>query len=233
MIPFKNAGRSVGFWYLLLILLGPLRLLYIPNTLFVYGDASRTVRNILAHETLFRFGMVSDLICAVLLVVVTLAFYSLFEGVSRFLGAWVVILGGIMPAVLAFADVGTDNSALYIAHGPAFLSVFDKSQRDALAMLILHARDRETTAAELLWGLWLIPLGLLVWRSRLLPRFVAVWLFLNAAAYVAVSFSGLLLPDLEGSIFSVTTPARLGELVITLWLLVRGAKPLAARTAVA
>ena len=225
MIPFKNAGRSIGFWYLLLILLGPLRLLYIPKTLFVSGDATSTISNILAHETLFRFGMVSDLICAVLLVVVTLAFYRLFENVSQHLGAWVVILGGVMPAVLAFADVGTDNSALYIAHGPAFLSVFDKPQRDALAMLILHARDRETTAAELLWGLWLI-------RSRFLPRFTAVWLFFNAAAYVAVSFIGLLLPDIEGSVFSLTTPARLGELVITLWLLVQGAEPTKGRTAV-
>jgi hypothetical protein len=233
VIPFGNAGRSTGFWYLVLILLGPLRLLYIPKTLFVSGDATRTISNVLAHETLFRFGMVSDLACAVLLVVVTLAFYHLFEGVSRYLGAWVVILGGVMPAILAFADVGTDNSALYIAHGPSFLSVFDKPQRDALAMLILHARDRETTAAEMLWGLWLIPLGLLVWRSRLLPRFVAVWLFLNAAAYVAVSLTGLLLPDLEGSVFSLTTPARLGELVITLWLLLRGAEPVKAKLAVA
>jgi hypothetical protein len=233
VIPFRNPGRSTGFWYLVLILLGPLRLLYIPKTLFVSNDATGTISNILSHETLFRFGMVSDLICAVLLVVVTLAFYRLFQDVSRYLGAWVVILGGVMPAILAFAGVGTDNSTLYIAHGPSFLSVFDKPQRDALAMLMLHARDRETTAAELLWGLWLIPLALLVWRSRLLPRFIAVWLFLNAAAYVAVSLTGLLLPDLEGSVFSLTTPARLGELVLTLWLLVRGADPARARPAAA
>lgn len=231
MIPFRNPGRSAGFWYLVLILLGPLRLLYIPSMLFVSGDATRTIGNILAHETLFRWGMVSDLACAVLLVVVTLAFYRLFESVSRYLAAWVVILGGVMPAILAFADVGTDNTALYIAHGPSSLSVFDKPQRDALAMLVLHARDRETTAAEMLWGLWLIPLGLMVWRSHFLPRFIAVWLLLNAAAYVAVSLTGLLRPDLEGSVFSLTTAARLGELVITLWLLVRGADPARARRA--
>ena len=224
MIPFRDPGRSTGFWYLVLIVLGPLRLLYIPKTLFVPGNAAATISNILANETLFRCGMVTDLICAVLLIVVTLAFYRLLGGADRYLATWLVILGGVMPAVLSFIGVGTDNSALYIAHGPHSVSAFDKAQRDALAMLVLHARDRVTTAAELLWGLWLIPLGLLVWQTRALPRFIAVWLGLNAAAYVAVSVTGLLWPELEGSVFAFTTPLRLGELVMTLWLLIRGAR---------
>jgi hypothetical protein len=46
--------RVAGFWYLLLILLGPLRLIYIPSKLFVAGNATATVSNIASHELLFH-----------------------------------------------------------------------------------------------------------------------------------------------------------------------------------
>src|SRR2546430_16668095 len=53
----RNPGRVAGLWYLLLVLGGPLRLIYIPNKLFVQGDAAATAANIAAHPWLFRFGM--------------------------------------------------------------------------------------------------------------------------------------------------------------------------------
>src|SRR6059036_1961845 len=95
----RNPGRVVGYWYLLLVLLGPLRLIYIPNKLFVQGDAAATASNIAAHEWLFRFGMAADLVGAVVLVLMTLAFYRLFKGVDQRLAVQVVILGGVMPAL--------------------------------------------------------------------------------------------------------------------------------------
>ena len=221
----RNPGRVAGAWYLALILLGPLRLIYIPSKLFVHGDAAATVSNILSHELLFRAGMVSDLACAVILVFLTLAFHRLFRDTGRYPALLVVILGGVMPATISFISVGTDGAALSIAHGASFLAVFDKGQRDALAMLFLHLRDQETTAAELLWGLWLLPLAWVAWRSRLAPRLIALWLAVNGVAYIAVSVTGLLLPQYQDAVFAISTPARLGELAIMLWLLVMGANP--------
>ena len=60
-----NPGRVAGFWYLLLIVIGPLRLIYIPGQLFVAGHASATVNGVAAHQWLFRFGIVGDLVCGV------------------------------------------------------------------------------------------------------------------------------------------------------------------------
>ena len=93
----KNA-RVAGLWYLLLVLLGPVRLMYIPSKLFVHGDATATASNIAAHEWLFRLGIVSDLICGVILIFLTLAFYRLFKEVDQNLAVLVVILGGVMPS---------------------------------------------------------------------------------------------------------------------------------------
>jgi hypothetical protein len=149
----RNPGRVAGFWYLLLCVLGPIRLMYIPSKLFVDGNTAATVNNIAAHELLFRLGIVADLTCGVILIFLVLAFYRLFKGVDQKLAVLVVIFGGVMPALINFVSVVSDAGALMVVRGTDFLSVFDKPQRDALAMLFLNLREHQNTAAEILWGL--------------------------------------------------------------------------------
>jgi hypothetical protein len=220
-----NPGRVAGLWYLLLCVIGPLRLIYIPSKLFVRGNATATVNNIAAHEWLFRFGMVGDLVGAVILIFLVLAFYRLFREVDQYLAVLVMILGGVMPALIYFVNVVSDAGALMIVRGPDFLSVFDKPQRDALVMLLLRLHDQQITAAEILWGLWLLPLAILVYRSRFLPRFLGVWLVINGFAYVIMSFTGVLLPQYQNKVFIISQPALFGELALMLWLVIKGAKP--------
>jgi len=86
----------------------------------------------------------------------------------------VVIFGGIMPALLNLVGVVGDIAALAIARGIDFLSVFSKPQLDALALLLLNLRDHQNTAAEILWGVWLFPLDILIYKSRFMPRFLGV-----------------------------------------------------------
>jgi hypothetical protein len=221
----RNPGRVAGFWYLLLVLGGPLRLIYIPNKLFVHGNATATTSNIAAHEWLFRFGIVSDLFGAVILIFLTLAFYRLFKGVDHNLAVLVVIFGGVMPALINFVGVVYDAAALMLVRGADFLSVFDKPQRDALAMLFLRLRDHQNTAAEILWGLWLLPLAILTYRSRFLPRFLGVWLTINGFAYVLLSLTGELLPQYHNKVFLLSQPALFAEVAFMLWLVIKGAKP--------
>jgi hypothetical protein len=219
-----NPGRVAGLWYLLLCIAGPLRLVYIPTKLFVHGDAAATVNNIATHEWLFRFGIVGDLFGAVVLIFLVLAFYRLFKNVDQYLAMLVVIVGGVMPALLYFVNVVSDSGALMIARGADFLSVFDKPQRDALVMLLLRLHDAQNTAAEMLWGLWLIPLAILVYRSRFLPRFLGVWLVANGIAYVVLCLTGELFPQYYNRAFVMSQPALFGEIALMLWLVIKGSK---------
>jgi hypothetical protein len=225
MTSTRNPGRVAGSLYLLLAVLAPLRLVYIPSALFVRGNATATAGNIAAHEGLFRLGIVSDLLCGVVLILLVLALYRLLAGVDRNLAVLMVVLGGVLPATIDFLNVLNDAAALELVRGADFLSVFDKPQRDALAMLFLRMQHQEVVAAEILWGLWLFPLAILVYRSRFLPRFLGVWLVVNGFAYLAISFTGLLLPRYEDGISGVVFPALLGEIALTLWLVIKGAKP--------
>ena len=117
-----------------------------------------------------------------------------------------------------------DAAALVLVRGADFLAVFDKPQRDALAMLFLRMHHQEIVAAEILWGLWLFPLAILAYRSGFLPRFLGVWLFVNGIAYLIMSFTGMLVPQYEDMVSSFAFPAQLGEVVFMLWLVIRGAR---------
>ena len=220
-----NPGRVAGFLYLLLVVFAPLRLIYIPSKLFVHGNATATANNIAAHELLFRLGIVSDLFCGTILIFLVLALYRLLRGVDHNLAVLMVIVGGVLPATIDFLNVLNDAAALVLVRGADFLSVFDKPRRDALAMLFLRLHHQEIVAAEILWGLWLFPLAILVYKSRFLPRFLGVWLIINGFAYLTISFTGLLLPQYEEMVSNIAFPALLGEMAIMLWLVIKGARP--------
>jgi hypothetical protein len=161
----------------------------------------------------------------VILIFLVLALYRLFKGVDQNLAVLVVIFGGVMPALINFVGVVSDAAALMIVRGADFLLVFDKPQRNALVMLFLSLRDHQNTAAEILWGVWLFPLAVLVYRSRFLPRFLSVWLAIDGIAYVTMSFTGVLAPQYQDKVFTISQPALFAELAIMLWLVIKGARP--------
>ncbi len=217
-------ARQAGLLYLPTVILAPFTLIYIPGALFVRGDATATANKIAAHETLFRVGIVTDLFSAVLWILIILALYRLLKEVDQTCAVVMATLGGVMVTLINFLITLNNLAALILVRGADFLSVFEKPQRDALAMLFLRIHAQGILAAELFWGLWLFPLAILVYRSRFLPRFLGVWLVLNGLAYLAMSFTGLLLPQYAEMVGKLTVPALFGELALMLWLVIRGAE---------
>jgi hypothetical protein len=223
MTSLSRNARVAGFLYFTLMT-APLRLIYIPAKLFVAGNSSATANNIAAHETLFRLGILSDLFTATMDIFLTLALYRLFKTVDEGLARLMVVLGALMVTPIYFLNTINDAAALLLARGASFLSVFDKPQRDALVMVFLRMHGQGILANEIFWGLWLFPFGLLVYRSRFLPRFLGVWLMLNCFAYLATSVTGILWPQYEQRVSNWLFPVMLGELAIMLWLIIVGAK---------
>src|SRR5205085_11954983 len=116
-------------------------------------------------------------------------------------------------------------AALILVNGADYLSVFDEPQRDALAMFFLRLHGEAFGIAGIFWGLWLFPLGLLVYRSRFMPRILGVLLILAGCSWVSESLTPYLLPQYESAIAAWMSPLRKGELLFMLWLLIVGAKP--------
>lgn len=228
----KKAARFAGWLYLLGGLPAPFSLLYLPRKLFVPKDAAATARNILANESLLRLSIVVELYCAVTIIFIAFALYRLFEGVDRRQAALMVTLF-VVSVPITFVNVVNDIAALILARGADVLTVFDRRQLDALAMFFMRLHGQGVGVAAIFWGLWLIPFGMLVYRSGFLPRVLGVLLIANGLAYPIQSLTTLLLPEYREAVWRATLPFLFGELAIILWLVIRGARdqPLAEASA--
>ena len=223
MHPLKKSARVAGLVYLSMVLTGPLSLIYIPDKLIVRGNATATAANVLSHETMFRLWIIGDLWTAVIFICLGVALYHLLSSVSR---PWALLMLGfvLVSAAVGFLDTLNNIAAGILFRGADFLSVIDKTQRDALGMLFIRLHSQGTFINELFWGLWLFPFGLLVFRSGFLPRFIGVWLIINCCAYLVLSSIALFAPAYYGPAFRYATPLLFGEMAIMLYLLIKGAK---------
>lgn len=218
----KKQARVAGLLYLLASLPGAFSLLYVPSHFIVSGDPAATANKIAGSEFLFRLGILSELTGFIGFIFVVRALYRLLVGVSRTHASLMVTLM-LISIPISLVNVLNETAAVTLIRGANFLSVFDEPQRNALAMLFLHLHFDGFLVAQIFWGLWLIPFGVLVYKSGFLPRILGVLLILACFGYLAntlVGF-GLLPSDLASRVVGQLT---IGELPIILWLVTVGAK---------
>jgi hypothetical protein len=219
-----NPGRFAGLLYVLISIPGIFALIYVPGKLIVHGNATATASNIAAHETLFRLGIAANLISQILFMWVALALYDLLKGVNRRQAALMLTLI-VVPVPIVLLNELNAIAALILVRGADFLSIFEKPQRDSLAMLFLNLHSYGFDITAIFWGLWLFPLGLLVYRSGFIPRLLGVLLMLNSFTFPVNSFTSLLLPQYENIVSRWMKPLSFAELLFMFWLLIMGAKP--------
>jgi hypothetical protein len=209
--------------YLLASLPAPFALIYVPSSLIVSGDATATANHIRASENLFRLGIATELFGFIMFIFVVLALYRLFKGVNeKHALAMAILLLISLP--ISLVNALNDIAALILLSGADFLSVFETRQLDALAYVFVRLHGQGFVVAQIFWGLWLFPFGILVIQSGFIPRVLGYSLFIAGFGNVASSFTSLLpLPyaPVVDRIASVLTAA---ELPIIFWLLIWGAK---------
>jgi len=224
MTTLSKHARVAGLLYLALILIAPVGLVVVPNLLLGSPDPAVTAHSLAAHESLFRIAMFADLVTATIDIFLALALYRLLNGVDHGLAVVMVILG-LMSTPIYFVNTAVnDGGALLFARGGELLSAFSRPQQDAMTVLFLHLHHYGTVVNEVFWGLWLLPLGMLVYRSGFLPKFLGVWLIANGFAYVAQDAAGILWPQYADMVANAALPLQFGEIAIMLWLLVIGAR---------
>ncbi len=219
----KKQARVAGLLYLLASIIGFFCLAYVPGKLIVSGDATATANRIRASETLLRLGIASELIAFTIFIFVVLALYRLFKAVSeKHALAMAILLLVSIP--ISLLNLLNEIAALVLVSGASFLSVFEKGQLDALAYMFLRLHGQGFIVAQIFWGLWLFPFGILVIRSGFIPRFLGYLLFIAASGYLASSFTSLLLPSYRHLVDQFAMVLEAGELPIIFWLLIWGAK---------
>jgi hypothetical protein len=207
--PNKSA-RIAGGLYLLLLPLGILGLIYVPATLIVPGDVATTASNIMANESLFRLSIVSALLIQVVNLFVVLFLYKLLKPVNKNMALLMVIFILLGAPIAMLTEVNRAAALL-------LLNTADLSP--ALAALFLDLHEVGIQIASIFWGLWLFPMGYLVFKSGYIPKMIGVLLIIGCFGYLADSFAFFLFPNFGMTISQFTF---IGELVLPLWLLIKG-----------
>ncbi len=227
----KKAARVAGLWYLLIAITAPIGLLYVPSRLIVSGDAAATASRIRESELLFRIGIASELFHQTIAIFLVLALYRLFRPVDEARARQLVILGALVSVPIAFLNVLNEIAALVLIGGSSFLSVFDRQQLDALAYLFIRLHAQGINVVSIFWGLWLFPFGMLVIRSRFIPRVLGMLLFLAGGGYLAFAAVSVVAPHYAHVVGSVAMILEVGELPIIGWLAIWGARAQPVRVA--
>jgi hypothetical protein len=197
--------------------------MYVDSKIYVPGDAVATVSNILASEWLFRLGFVSNLVGLILQLFLVHVLYELFKSVDKGQARLMVILvvTGVSVAFL-------NNLNLYVPivllSGAGHLSAFNPAQLQTLSMVFFDMYKHGIQIAEILWGLWLIPLGILVYKSRFVPKVLGVLLIVGCFGHLLSFLSTFLFPDYSAILTPIAEMVMLAELPIFFWLLIKGVK---------
>jgi len=217
----KRTARIAGLWYLGFTL-GPFYLLYVPSHTIVHNDAAATAARVLEHETLFRWGMVTETLGAVIFIGLSLALYRLFEEVDRHRARQLVALVLVSSALVLVAVI-FNAAALAVFRSEVFAG-FDDRTREAIGMLLIRMHGQTNNINQTFWGLWLLPFGWLVVRSRFLPRWLGYWLLVDGIAWTGMGMIWFLAPGYNDPLFKYLQPVFFAELVAMLWLLIVGVR---------
>lgn len=209
-------ARVAGALYLFANILAPFTLLYLPSRFIVRGDPAATASHIMGSESLFRFGIVGNLFTFTANIFLALALFQLLKVVSRNI-AFVMLILLLVGVPIAMLNELTQLAVLQLLSGAGFLKAYTVDQLQVLAYLLLRLHDQGLLIAHIFFGLWLLPMGYLVFKSRFIPRVVGLLLVIAGAGYVVQSF-GIFL----GYSVNIIMFTGLGEAVFLLWLLIRG-----------
>lgn len=220
----KPLARIAGVLYLIVAVCGSFAELYVRSGIVVPGDAAATADNIRASATLFRFGFVADLVQATCFLLTAMALYLLLRHVDKRVAAAMVTFVAVSVAIMCL-NLLNQLAALLIATGEDTSGAFGPAGSDALVLLFAELQRNGFLIAQMFFGLWLLPLGYLVVRSRSFPKVLGVLLAIGGVGYLVDLFVQFLAPAVAERIAPVVlAPAAVAELSFIAWLLVKAVR---------
>jgi hypothetical protein len=217
-------NRRAGLLWLLATLTGGTAMTYVRSHVYVPGDAAATANAILSDVLRFRFAIVGALLSQLAMLFLALELYRVFAPVERVL-ARVLLVSMAITTALACANQLPNLVALLLLGPEPYLQVFPQAQREALVLLLLRVQNGVGQGLlEIFWTPFYVAFGLLVLRTRALPRVLGVLLVLMGVGFAVNILDKLLVPQFHPELFTRLAMGfgALGGIPTMLWLLVRG-----------
>jgi hypothetical protein len=217
-------ARIAGVLYLLVAICGGFAHFYSRGAVYVAGNATETADRVAENATAVRLGVVADLVQATIFLFLAMTLYVLLRHVNDNVARAMVTIVAVAVAMICLNMVH-QFGALLVATDASYQSAFGPETADALTLLMLDLQKYGYLAAQIFFGLWLLPLGYLTYRSGVFPRPLGVVLGLGCVAYLVDTFARFLLTDVNETLATIVIlPAAIGELWMVGYLLIRGMK---------
>ena len=220
----KRLARIAGLFYLLVGIFGGFAEGFGDPKLYVAGNAAATAANVLADPGLVRMIVVAHLLNAIFFVSAAMALYILLQHVNKSVARAMLIFVALAVGITTLNAV-FQFEGLRVATDSAYAAAFGTAGSNALVLLLLDIQHYGTLSAQVFFGLWLAPLGYLVYKSGLFPKALGVVLVAASVCYLVDLLAAFLLPDFGKQIhpFIVIVPA-IAEIWMVLYLLVVGVR---------
>jgi hypothetical protein len=221
----KKIARMAGLLYLVVVLTGIFSLAYVPSKLIVWDNPSTTFQNIVSSESLFRFGIASGLICYTFFLFLPVVLHKLLKPVNENYAKLMVLLA-VVSVPISFMNIQNKFTVLSLVSSAEYLKVFSTDQLESHLIFYLHQYNDGILIVSIFWGLWLFPLGYLIFKSGFLPKILGILLMLGCLGYLINFLGHTLIANYSkmGISSYLRLPASLGEIGTCLWLLIIGTK---------
>jgi len=217
----QRVARIAGLFYLVVAVFGGFAHLYVRTKVYEPGDASTTADNVVANSDLVRVGFVADLVQATFFLLVAMALYLLLKHVDKNVARAMVAFVAVAVAIMCLNMVH-QFAALLVATDGSYANAFGGVGSDALVLLLLDLQHYGFLIAQIFFGLWLLPLGYLAFKSGMFPRPLGVLLMVGCLSYLVDMLALFLVPDVgEALSMFVLAPAAVAELWMVGYLLVK------------
>ncbi|HJW48067.1 MAG TPA: DUF4386 domain-containing protein [Candidatus Limnocylindria bacterium] len=220
----KQHARFAGVLYLIVAIFGGFAHLIVRAQVYVPGDAAATAQSVVTNSGLVRAGVVADLFQATVFLFLGMALYQLLKHVNVGAGRAMVILVAIATTIICLNMV-FQFAALLVATNGAYVAAFGAAGASALVLLLLDIQHYGYLIAQIFFGLWLVPLGYLAYRSGMFPRALGVLLIAGGISYVVDMLVLFLFPGFGETISAVVIiPPAVAELWMVAYLLTKGVR---------
>ncbi len=216
----KKIARIAGLLYLMVILTSVIANMFGK---FVFAEAPETINHIMAHESLFRIGFMISLFSYVLFLLAAWFLYVLLEPVGKKLALLFLVLNLAGFAIMVLDHLNLFSSVLLLS-GAGYLKIFQPDQLQAQATLFVDLFKYGSTIAQIPYGVWLFPLGYLVYKSGFLPKTLGILLIVDCFALLIYVCQRFLFPGYDVISYPCMAVSFLAEFGLSVWLLIMGAK---------
>ncbi|MBN2006422.1 MAG: DUF4386 domain-containing protein [Anaerolineae bacterium] len=187
----------------------------------VNADPLTTVNRITLHETQFRIGFVISLFSVAFFLLAAWYLYVLLKPVNKDAALLFLLLNlsGFTIWCLSLLNL---YAGLLLLSGAEYSQAFQPEQLQAQAMVFITLRRGAAVIAQIPYGIWLFPLGYLVYKSGFLPKILGILLIVDCFGLLIYVCQRFLLPGYDVITYPCLMVSLIAELSLTLWLLLKG-----------